>query len=79
MWLNISIASGTQFTINQTECNNALGIVLNGCPPFSGSPLIKYGGSILIPDGAGNVGDFSIDLISDPGQVGNQPGDPGRR
>ena len=78
MWLNISLASGsTSFTINETECDAALGTVLNGCPPTSGTPLLKYGGQIPVSDGDGNVANFQINLVSDPGDPGNQPGDPG--
>lgn len=78
MWLNISLASGsTSFTINETECDAALGTVLNGCPPTSGTPLLKYGGQIPVSHGDGNVANFQINLVSDPGDPGNQPGDPG--
>ena len=42
LWLNISLASdSTSFTIDGTQCNSALGTVLNGCPLTSGTPLLK--------------------------------------
>ena len=66
-YFNVSLVQGNTFSVNETECNSALSTVLNGCPPFSapnGQELAKYGGSVSVADGQGNVADFMIVLKS---------------
>lgn len=67
IWFNISLIEGSAFVINSTACNSVLGIVLNGCAPFSAASLDKldkYGGSIIVNNGTGGVARFSMDLVS---------------
>ena len=66
MYFNVSLVAGTDtFVANSSTCLSALGSVLNGCPPTSGSPLMKYGGSITTDDGTGNKAVWQIILTKD--------------
>lgn len=67
-YFNISLAQGTSFLVSEKECTDTLGAVLNGCPPTEttdGQPLLKYGGSLAVGDGRGNVADFMITIELD--------------
>lgn len=81
MTLNISIIQGSVFTVNATSCNSTLSNVLNDCKPLSAptvTTLMKYGGNKTLDDGMGDAALYSMKLTSNPGNPGNQPGDPGR-
>lgn len=63
LYFNVSLAAGTNtYVANSSTCLSALGTILNGCPPTSGSPLVKYGGSLPVDDGSGNVAVWQINL-----------------
>lgn len=48
MYFNVNLAQGRKtYLADSKTCEDAMGEVLNGCPPFNGDPLVKYGGSVL--------------------------------
>ncbi|KAL8702969.1 MAG: hypothetical protein Q9201_003852 [Fulgogasparrea decipioides] len=64
MYFNASLVQGTEeYLANSTTCESALEEVLNGCPPSSGDPLVKYGGGVVRDDGTGKKALWQILLM----------------
>ncbi|KAL8802306.1 MAG: hypothetical protein Q9182_003884 [Xanthomendoza sp. 2 TL-2023] len=53
-YLGVSLMEGsTTYLADSETCEGAFGEVLNGCAPFGGEPLVKYGGGVVREDGEG--------------------------
>lgn len=53
----------SQFNVTEAICSNALGTVVNGCPPFSvpsGQTLDKWGGAFFMKNETGGMAKFQI-------------------
>lgn len=67
MVLNVSLAEGSRTYLADSQmCESAFGEVLNGCPPFDGEPLVKYGGGVVREDGEGRKALWQILLKKVP-------------
>lgn len=66
-WINVTLVEGRSFIVNSTTCNAALSKILIDCLPLASLKSFptqsRFGGSLVVADGAGGAANFTLTLF----------------